>query len=166
MMLVGTSSAWAATATRLYLNPGSNWKSDGARFAAYFFGNGEKWISMKAVSGETNLYEVDVPSGFPKVIFCRMDPNNQTNGWGSEKWNQTGDLTIPTDGKSYFIKDNNTWNGATTSWSTIYNITYNANGGSGEPSAQLKKNGTDLTLSSTKPTRTGYTFQNWNTKKD
>ncbi|MBR1679512.1 MAG: InlB B-repeat-containing protein, partial [Bacilli bacterium] len=47
-----------------------------------------------------------------------------------------------------------------------YNVTYNANGGSGAPGAQTKVYGTNLTLSSTKPTRTGYTFMNWNTKAD
>lgn len=44
-----------------------------------------------------------------------------------------------------------------------YTISYNANGGSGAPSSQTKTYGTALTLSGTKPTRTGYTFKNWNT---
>lgn len=44
-----------------------------------------------------------------------------------------------------------------------YKVTYNANGGSGAPSAQTKYHGKTLTLSSTKPTRTGYTFQGWAT---
>lgn len=47
-----------------------------------------------------------------------------------------------------------------------YTVSYNANGGSGAPSSQTKTYGTDLTLSSTKPTRTGYTFTGWNTKAD
>lgn len=47
-----------------------------------------------------------------------------------------------------------------------YAVSYNANGGSGAPSAQTKTYGTNLTLSKTIPTRTGYTFKNWNTKKD
>lgn len=47
-----------------------------------------------------------------------------------------------------------------------YAVTYNANGGSGAPSGQTKWYGETLTLSSTKPTRTGYTFKNWNTKSD
>lgn len=46
---------------------------------------------------------------------------------------------------------------------TSYRVSYNANGGSGVPSAQTKWHGTALTLSSTKPTRTGYTFQGWAT---
>ena len=46
---------------------------------------------------------------------------------------------------------------------TSYTVKYNANGGSGAPSSQTKWHGTNLTLSSTKPTRTGYTFQGWGT---
>lgn len=42
-----------------------------------------------------------------------------------------------------------------------YTIKYNANGGSGAPSSQTKTHGTNLTLSSTEPTRTGYTFKGW-----
>lgn len=45
-----------------------------------------------------------------------------------------------------------------------YSVKYSANGGSGAPSAQTKWYGTNLTLSSTVPTRTGYTFVKWNTK--
>lgn len=44
-----------------------------------------------------------------------------------------------------------------------YTVSYNANGGSGAPSSQTKWYGKNLTLSSTKPTRTGYTFQGWAT---
>lgn len=49
---------------------------------------------------------------------------------------------------------------------STYTISYNANGGSGAPGSQTKTHGTDLKLSSTKTTRSGYTFVNWNTKGD
>ena len=42
-----------------------------------------------------------------------------------------------------------------------YTITYDANGGTGTPGPQTKTHGQPLTLSSTKPTRTGYTFLGW-----
>ena len=42
-----------------------------------------------------------------------------------------------------------------------YTISYNANGGSGAPSSQTKTYGVNLTLSSTIPTRSGYTFLGW-----
>ena len=44
-----------------------------------------------------------------------------------------------------------------------YIVTYNANGGSGAPANQTKTHGVNLTLSTTKPTRAGYTFQGWAT---
>ena len=44
-----------------------------------------------------------------------------------------------------------------------YTVSYNMNGGSGSIASQTKSYGKDLTLSSTKPTRTGYTFIGWNT---
>lgn len=46
---------------------------------------------------------------------------------------------------------------------TSYTVSYNANGGSGAPSSQTKWKDQTLTLSSTKPTRTGYTFLGWST---
>lgn len=46
-----------------------------------------------------------------------------------------------------------------------YTIKYDANGGTGAPSSQTKTKGTNLTLRSTKPTRTGYTFQGWTRTK-
>lgn len=44
-----------------------------------------------------------------------------------------------------------------------YSVTYNANGGSGAPATQTKYYGQTLTLSATKPTRSGYLFLGWNT---
>lgn len=46
---------------------------------------------------------------------------------------------------------------------TSYTIAYNANGGSDAPANQTKYYGVDLTLSDVIPTRSGYTFVNWNT---
>ncbi|MBR2528905.1 MAG: RICIN domain-containing protein, partial [Blautia sp.] len=47
-----------------------------------------------------------------------------------------------------------------------YTVAFNANGGAGVPASQTKYYNNNLTLSSTKPTLTGYTFQSWNTKAD
>lgn len=44
-----------------------------------------------------------------------------------------------------------------------YTVAYNANGGTGAPASQTKVTDVNLTLSGTKPTRTGYTFQGWAT---
>ena len=44
-----------------------------------------------------------------------------------------------------------------------YIVSYNANGGTGAPSKQTKWYGVDLTLSSTKPSRSYYSFLGWST---
>lgn len=43
----------------------------------------------------------------------------------------------------------------------IHTVAYDANGGSDAPSSQTKTYGSTLTLTSTKPDRTGYTFLGW-----
>ena len=49
-------------------------------------------------------------------------------------------------------------------WQAVtYTVSYNANGGSGAPGNQTKTYGVNLTLSSTKPTRTNYNFKGWGT---
>lgn len=53
----------------------------------------------------------------------------------------------------------------TTPITAKYSISYNANGGSGAPGAQTKTHGVNLTLSTVKPTRTGYTFLGWATSQ-
>jgi len=44
---------------------------------------------------------------------------------------------------------------------STYTVTYNANGGTGAPAEQEKKQGVALKLSKTKPTRSGFTFEGW-----
>ena len=100
----------------LFLKPNSNWTQANARFAAYFFGNGEEWMSMTDANKD-GIYAVQKPKKtYPNVIFCRMNPSATTNGWGN-KWNQTGDLTIPSDGKNLFTVPSGSWDGSTTAWS-------------------------------------------------
>lgn len=44
---------------------------------------------------------------------------------------------------------------------TSYAVTYAANGGTGAPTSQTKWHGETLTLTTAKPSRTGYTFSGW-----
>lgn len=102
----------------VYLKPNANWTTDGARFAAYFWNDGgNAWVSMTAV--EEGIYQVNLPEGYDygcNVIFCRMNPSTTANNWNN-KWNQTGDLKVPTDGKNLFTLAASAWDGATTTWS-------------------------------------------------
>lgn len=46
-----------------------------------------------------------------------------------------------------------------------YTVSFDDNGGTGGPANQTKVYGETLTISSTKPTRTGFTFKNWKTTR-
>ena len=48
--------AMAATPDTLYFKPSEDWKTADARFAAYFFGNGEAWDSTIDSDGD-GIYE-------------------------------------------------------------------------------------------------------------
>jgi len=113
----GLSVAKAAeTGTVLYLKPNDNWKVDGARFAAYFFGNGEKWVDMIDADGD-GYYQGIAPTGYPNVIFCRMKSDTTVNDWPN-KWNQTGDLTVPTNGNNLYTINAGQWDsGLNGTWS-------------------------------------------------
>ena len=111
----------------IYLTPNSNWKVDNARFAAYFWkksGNtttDEKWVSMTAVAGETDLYRCELPEGYDygcNIIFCRMNPSTTANNWNEGvKWNQTSDLTTPTNGNNRYTVKAGTWDKGGGTWS-------------------------------------------------
>ena len=108
------------TENMLFLVPNANWKSDGARFAAYFFNlGGNAWVGM-VDSDDDGIYEVNIPVGYAagdNVIFCRMNPGTTANDWSS-KWNQTNDLTIPTDGKNLYTVAEGAWDNGAGTWST------------------------------------------------
>ncbi|MBR0336782.1 MAG: hypothetical protein IIX34_07980, partial [Alistipes sp.] len=102
----------------LYLKPNANWKQSNARFAAYFFGGKEKWVSMTDADKD-GIYEVNIPEGYDygcNVIFCRMNPNTTANNWNN-KWNQTSDLKAPTDGKNLYTVKEGTWDKGGGTWS-------------------------------------------------
>ena len=88
----GSDPTTAPSASALTLKPNSDWTSAGARFAAYFFNDSaNEWYDM--TSNGDGTYSVEVPSGYTKVIFCRMNGSTTENNWNN-KWNQTDDLTI------------------------------------------------------------------------
>ena len=96
----------------LYLKPNANWHIDGCRFAAYFFGNGETWLDMTDEDGD-GIYECVAPVGYPNVIFCRMNPSALENGWNN-KYNQTGNLMVPTGDATLCTIPDGAWDPSTT----------------------------------------------------
>ena len=158
--------------THLFLVPNSNWKQSNARFAAYFYGNGETWVSMTKVTAD--LYKVAIPTTktYPSVIFCRMNPSATANNWNN-KWNQSADLPI-TKGKNHYTvaegawdKGDGTWKtaGEWTSFTPNYSVIFDANGHGTAPADQCIAEGGKVTTP-TAPTATGYTFGGWYKEAD
>lgn len=84
-------------------------------------------------------------------------------GYSFLGWSTSSTATTAT----YSAGDSYTSNSSATLYAVwkanTYTIKYNANGGTGAPGNQTKTYGKTLTLSSTKPTRTNYTFKGWST---
>ena len=121
-LLISTVSvaAIATTVNTLYLKPNSNWLNGGARFAAYFFESGDCWVDMTDPDGD-GIYECAVPDGFSNVIFCRMNPAAAENNWNN-KWNQTADLIVPTNGDNCYTVAEDTWDAGGGTWSKLGEI--------------------------------------------
>ncbi len=101
--------AMAADGTTVYFDVNANWPNDGARFAVYYFNDSENgWTDLVA---EGDLYTAVIPAGYTSMIICRMNPGTSENNWDN-KWNQTGDLTVPTDDKNCFAIPYGNWDGA------------------------------------------------------
>ena len=128
-----------------------------------------KTVSIPALPTYTVSYNANGGSGAPSsqtktygktLTLSSTKPTRSGysfQGWatsstGSVKYSAGGSYTANAGATLYAVWKANT-----------YTVSYNANGGSGAPSSQTKTYGKTLTLSTTKPTRTGYTFKNWNT---
>lgn len=107
-----------------YFMPSDNWKSDGARFAAYVHnstkGNDGSWYDMsydEALSCYS--FTLTVSDGYNEVIFCRMKGSPKENKWENclqqVPASYSGYVSLPTDGKNCY-ELNSDGNGG--SWST------------------------------------------------
>lgn len=125
-------------------------------------------------SGAQTNYGMTAASGGITHTISAFNGTKRSNGSGSftgtysisGNGSATKSITVTfrnfnTDNDDSAIK-NVTFNVTVPAW-TSYTIKYNANGGSGAPGNQTKWKGQTLILSSTKPTRTGYSFLGWST---
>ena len=100
----------------IYLLPNSNWREANARFAVYtWVNNDNKWVDMMDSDGD-GIFEVLKSELSSNIIFCRMNPDNSDNNWDN-KWCQTVDLGLPTDGNTLYTIANGHWDYASGSWS-------------------------------------------------
>ncbi len=110
-------SEGSAAGHKIYFKPNSNWKKDGALFAAYLYTVNsspfmEQWVPMTE-SETLGIYEMTVPVGFnynDGLIFVRMSNLTPENAYSWQyMWNQTVDLFFYDDGNDLFVLTNDGW---------------------------------------------------------
>lgn len=153
----------SSTATTATYSPGDTYTNNG-RVTLYAV-----WASKTY----TISYDANGGGGAPgsqrkthdiKILIPTVEPVR--NGYTFLGWGVSKTSTSPTyqPGEWYYSNISRTlyavWQKNTP---TSYTVSYDANGGSGAPGSQTKTQDATLTLSSTKPTRSGYTFLGWAT---
>lgn len=156
----------------IYLVPNSDWLSNSAKFAYYYYGasGGTGWTDFIAANECGMAAEIPQWNGIT-VIAVRFNPTKVSTGNWDDKWNQTDDITLTADKNLITITG---WNNSQTY--TAYSIpTYTISyakgtvptGGvsiSGSRDNESKTCGTAFTLpSSAVFTTTGYTQDGWAT---
>lgn len=128
-------------------------------YTIVFDGNGATGGSTASMSMKSDESKNLTANGFYKTGHSFKCWNTLANGNGTSYADQQSVKNLAASG-SGTVTLYAQWTPDT------YKVHYDANGGTGAPGDQTKTYGVSLTLSATKPTRTGYTFQNWNTKAD
>lgn len=114
------SESVGAIASRIYFKPGAKWTDASAKFGANFNENGSNYsyLIMTQVSGDTDYYYVDVPSGKTHVQFTRLK-SDATSATVDNTWAWGDNVVIPS-GKNCFVRStaNDGWDNSGT-W-TVY----------------------------------------------
>ena len=135
---VKINASWETYYSGAQTNYGMSATSGGGTVTLNTFGT----KSSKGSGSFTGSYSISGNGAATKTVTVTFRNFNDDNGNSATK-NVTFNVSVP-------------------AW-TSYTIKYNANGGSGAPGNQTKWKDQTLTLSSTKPTRTGYSFLGWST---
>ena len=147
LLTVLSASLWA---DKLYLNTETvNYPTDGALVAVWSWGGTEAdaWSVFSATS-TANVYQTDIASGRTGCKIVRFQSSVSTPDWDAAKWNESGDITIPTDGRNMVTLTS--WDGDTGTWSTYSEGEQGGSQGGGEQGGQggtasygIMINGTD-----------------------
>lgn len=161
---VNSLQVYTAPSTQtVYLRPNSNWLTNNARFAVYYWdASNTDWADMTRTSDCEEVYVAQIPANYTNIIFCRMNPSTTENSFtNGVKWNQTGDLTVTKNGLYELTENNDNWSDGL--WDTYvqsYSVSFNMNGHGNAVSDLCVQSGTAITQPAA-PTATGYTFAGW-----
>ena len=129
--------------------------------------NGSDLSTSANAAFSTSNINAKIPMGadaFTETLYWSCTEKDNANMWVMQ-FNSSGGW-VSSSAKQYWDYSLCRAMFAFTSATSAYVVNYDANGGSGAPDEQLKDGGSSLTLSSTVPTREGYTFAGWNTAAD
>ena len=99
----------------VWLNPSSDWKSAGARFATYFFGHASSDPVWRDMVPDGDYYKVAIPVGYRSIKFCRMNPDTSENNFNDGvRWTEGPNisLTSMTAGVSCRYNMDSGWSGS------------------------------------------------------
>lgn len=106
----------APTTRVIYFKVG-DWSADSAYFEAWTWGGAtaDSWVKFEKTSDD-GIYSAEIPSDRTGMKVLRRGPTHTSESWDeNQKWNDSGDLSIPAD-KNMLIF--NGWNNQTFSWGT------------------------------------------------
>ena len=164
---MGSSKAWSGYIYWEVTSQGSNYsnlratvytkKTDGYKTSGNTYFQGSLYVAGK--TGNFSYAQEETSDSWRYSIDATVnhDGNGDASAWieasvsGPSGCSLSG-VTLSGEGRAYLPHI-----------TQYYTISYNANGGSGAPGNQTKTYGVNLTLTSAKPSRTGYTFARWNT---
>ena len=174
----GWSTSSTATSGSTTITPNSNTTYYAIWQSAYILSDGSTNTADVSVGGEMRYYSFtpstsgkyviySTGSGDPMVTLYNSSGNMlSSDDEDGESNNFRLEYNLTSGTKYYFgveFYSSSTTGSIPFKFGRVYNITYNANGGSGAPSTQYKDYGTSITLSTEKPTRSNYTFAGWAT---
>lgn len=154
---------------RIYLVPNSDWLSNSAKFAYYYF---HKTGDDTDAEGWTDFLTADDCGRFAdipqwnevKMIAVRFNSSKASTGNWDDKWNQTSDLTVTSNDLITITGWDNSQTYNSTYSTPTYAISYNAGtGGSGSKSNETKTCGVDFTLPGSTFTYAGHSQDGWAT---
>lgn len=150
-----------------------NTKTDdtGTSYAASGSYTGNAALSLYAIWRRTVSYDLNgaggtAPSAQTSIATAAMTlaASQTRSGYAFKQWNTASNDT----GTAYQAGGTYPANVGSATLYAIWNpfVAYDANGGTGAPSEQEKTYGTPLVITSSTPTRSGFSFSSWNTEDD
>ena len=155
----GTSEEWNA------IKKGTDWDYKvgySTSKGTYTLGKKEYTVSYNANDGEGAPASQTKIQGIELLLSTEIPTRT---GYCFHGWATTPDGTVEFNAGDVFTQNTDVILYAVWREPYIYKIDYDANGGTGAPSPQIKTEDLALTLSVDIPTRTGYVFKHWEARK-